>query len=247
MNHITKPVNLKQVKITDNFWKKEITLVRDAVIPYQWKALNDQIPDAQPSYCMHNFKVAGNIVNNMTHKADYTRPVYTTNGFCVWPEDTANPDERFYGFLFQDSDFFKWVEAVAYSLQQCPDPELEKTADEAIDIVCRAQQIDGYLDTFYIINDISKRFTNLKDNHELYCFGHLTEGAVAYYEATGKDRLLTAACRYADCIAAHIGSDEGKLHGYPGHEIAEMALARLYEVTGEEKYLKLGQIGRAHV
>ena len=240
MNHITKPVNLKQVKITDNFWKKEITLVRDAVIPYQWKALNDQIPDAQPSYCMHNFKVAGNIVNNMTHKADYTRPVYTTNGFCVWPEDTANPDERFYGFLFQDSDFFKWVEAVAYSLQQCPDPELEKTADEAIDIVCRAQQIDGYLDTFYIINDISKRFTNLKDNHELYCFGHLTEGAVAYYEATGKDRLLTAACRYADCIAAHIGSYEGKLHGYPGHEIAEMALARLYEVTGEEKYLKLG-------
>lgn len=240
MNDITKSVNLKQVKITDNFWEKEIALVRDAVIPYQWKALNDQIPDAQPSYCMHNFKVAGNIVKNMARKADYVRPVYTTNGFCVWPEDAANPDERFYGFLFQDSDFFKWVEAVAYSLLQRPDPELERTADEAIDIVCRAQQMDGYLDTFYIINDISKRFTNLKDNHELYCFGHLTEGAIAYFEATGKDKLLTAACRYADCIATHIGSGEGQLHGYPGHEIAEMALARLYEVTGEEKYLKLG-------
>ena len=94
-------------------------------------------------------------------------------------------EDKFYGFVFQDSDFSKWIEAVAYSLTQYPDPELEKIADGAIDIVCAAQQDDGYLDTYYIINGKDKIFTNLKDNHELYCFGHLTEGAVAYYKATG--------------------------------------------------------------
>lgn len=233
-------VGLDRVQVTDAFWKKEIGLVRDTVIPYQWEALNDRVADAQPSYCMHNFKVAGAINQKREQEADYVQPVYTTNGFCVWPEDPGKPEQKFYGFVFQDSDFAKWIEAVAYILEQYPDPELEATADEAIGIVCRAQQPDGYLDTFYIINDISKRFTNLRDHHELYCLGHLIEGAVAYYRATGKNMLLDAACRYADCVAAHIGSEEGRLRGYPGHEIAEMALAKLYEVTGEEKYRDLG-------
>lgn len=233
-------VGLDRVQVTDAFWKKEIGLVRDTVIPYQWEALNDRVADAQPSYCMHNFKVAGAINQKREQEADYVQPVYTTNGFCVWPENQGKPEEKFYGFVFQDSDFAKWIEAVAYILCQYPSPELEAEADKAIDIVCRAQQPDGYLDTFYIINDISKRFTNLRDHHELYCLGHLIEGAVAYYRATGKNRLLDAACRYADCVAEHIGPEEGKLHGYPGHEIAEMALAKLYEVTGEEKYRDLG-------
>jgi len=233
-------ISLKQIKITDDFWKKEMDLVRDTVIPYQWEALNDRVPDAQPSYCMHNFRVAGKINEKIRQNTGFVQPVHTTNGFCVWPEDPDNPEERFYGFVFQDSDFAKWIEAVAYSLQQSPDPELEKTADAAIETVCKAQCPDGYLDTFYIINDIGQRFTHLRDNHELYCFGHLAEGAVAYYEATGKDRLLRAVCRYADCISEHIGPEKGKKHGYPGHEIAEMALARLYEVTGEKKYFDLG-------
>jgi len=237
---ISNVIDLKRIQVTDAFWKKEIELVRDTVIPYQWEALNDRIPDTQPSYCMHNFKVAGRINRQKEQRPDYIQPVYTTNGFCVWPEDPENPEEKFYGFVFQDSDFAKWIEAVGYMLQQFPDPELEKTADEAIEIVCSAQQPDGYLDTFYIINDISKRFTNLRDHHELYCLGHLIEGAVAYYQATGKNRLLDAACRYAECVAEHIGPEAGKLQGYPGHEIAEMALARLYEVTGQEKYRDLG-------
>lgn len=125
---------------------------------------------------------------------------------------------------------------MAYSLTQHPDPELEKIADGAIDIVCAAQLENGYLDTYYIINGMDKMFTNLKDHHELYCFGHLTEGAVAYYQATGKDKLLKAAMRFADFIASYFGTEEGKCKGYPGHEIAEMALVRLYEVTGDEKY-----------
>lgn len=241
--YFSKPIDLKKIQITDLFWKRELELVRDTVIPYQWEALNDRVPDAEPSYCMRNYRLAGEITQNKQEEKNDKHSVYTTTtttGACVWPEDKNKLEDRFYGCVFQDSDFTKWVEAVAYSLQQYPDEKLEQIADEAIEIVCRAQQPDGYLDTFYIINDMSKRFTNLRDNHELYCLGHLTEGAVAYYEATGKKKLLLAACRYADCIAEHIGTEPGKLHGYPGHEIAEMALARLYEATGEKKYLDLG-------
>lgn len=108
-------------------------------------------------------------------------------------------------------------------------------------MVCAAQAPDGYLDTYYILGGMDHRFTRLKDLHELYCLGHLVEGAVAYYQATGKDALLKAACRFADHVDRCIGPEEGKLHGYPGHEIAEMALVRLWKVTGEERYLKLAR------
>ena len=141
--------------------------------------------------------------------------------------------------MFQDSDFAKWIEAVGYSLINHPDPELERAADEAIDVVCAAQAENGYLDTYYIINGMDRIFTNLRSHHELYCFGHLTEGAISYAQATGKDKLLKAAMRYADFICTKFGPEEGKCKGYPGHEIAEMALARLYELTGEKKYLDL--------
>jgi hypothetical protein len=172
---------------------------------------------------------------------DFKAPVYTFRGFEALPEDPNHLEDKFYGFVFQDSDFSKWIEAVGYSLTQHPDTELERIADEAIDIVCNAQQEDGYLDTYYIINGRDKTFTNLRDHHELYCFGHLTEGAVAYYNATGKDKLLKAAERFADYIADFFGEEEGKCKGYPGHEIAEMALVRLYEATGNDKYLNLAK------
>lgn len=242
MNKINTPLDLKSLKITDSFWKKEMELVRKEVIPYQWEALNDRVKDAAPSYCMRNFKVAGKM-NQEKHRLGkaYEEPKYTFRGFEALPEDPEHLEDKFYGFVFQDSDFSKWIEAVAYSLTQYPDPELEKIADGAIDIVCAAQQDDGYLDTYYIINGKDKIFTNLKDNHELYCFGHLTEGAVAYYQATGKDKLLKAAERFADYVADYFGEEEGKCKGYPGHEIAEMALVRLYEATGEERYLQLSE------
>ncbi len=235
------PLSLRDIKVTDNFWKKEMELVRTEVIPYQWDALNDNVPGAAPSFCMKNYKLAADL--NARKKADpsYEQPVWTTSNFNLVPEDINNLEERFYGFLFQDTDFTKWVEAVAYSLTQHPDDALEKLADDAIDVVCAAQLDNGYLDTFYIINDQSKIFSNLRDNHELYCFGHLTEGAVAYYEATGKDKLLKTACRYADYIDSRFGLEEGKCKGYPGHEIAEMALVRLYHATGEERYLNLSR------
>lgn len=235
------PLSLRDIRVTDDFWKKEMELVRTEVIPYQWDALNDNVPGAAPSFCMKNYKLAADL--NARRRADpsYVQPVWTTSNFNLVPDDINNREERFYGFLFQDTDFTKWVEAVAYSLTQHPDKALEKLADDAIDVVCAAQLENGYLDTFYIINDQSKIFSNLRDNHELYCFGHLTEGAVAYYEATGKDKLLRAACRYADYIDSYFGPQEGKCKGYPGHEIAEMALVRLYQATGEERYLSLSR------
>ena len=237
----SRPLSLRSMQITDAFWKKEMELVRTEVIPYQWDALNDNVEGAAPSFCMRNFKIAGKLNKKKRELGNaYEAPKYTFRGFEALPEDPNNLEDHFYGFVFQDSDFAKWIEAVGYSLTQHPDAELEKIADGAIDIVCEAQQEDGYLDTYYIINGRDRSFSDLRDHHELYCFGHLTEGAVAYYQATGKDKLLKAVERFADYIADYFGPEEGKCKGYPGHEIAEMALMRLYEVTGNKKYLDLG-------
>ena len=235
----SRPLPMRQVHVTDGFWKREQEVVRTAILPYQWDALNDRIPDAAPSYCMHNFRAAAALTKKKNDAGTaFVPPAYTNRGFETLPEDPAHPDEdKFYGFVFQDSDFSKWIEAVGYSLINHPDPALEAVADGAIDIVCAAQQENGYLDTYYILNGMDRAFTNLKDHHELYCMGHLIEGAVSYFQATGKDKLLRAAMRFAD-YAVRFFLEEGN-PGYPGHEIAEMALARLFEATGEKRYLDL--------
>lgn len=207
-----KMMPLGDVSIQDDFWKEYMELVRNHVIPYQWEALNDRIEGAEPSYCIQNFRVAAGMEEG-----------------C------------FQGMVFQDSDAYKWLEAVAYSLMWHPDKELEATADEAIDIICAAQQPDGYLDTYYILNGLEKRFTNLMDHHELYCLGHMVEGAVAYYKATGKRKFLDTAIGYVNCVYENIGNAPGKKPGYPGHEVAEMALVGLYEVTKDEKHLELAK------
>lgn len=236
------PVSLKNFRVADGFWKDEMELVRTEVLPYQWEILNDRVEGAAPSFCMRNFRVAEKITKERLQQGDsWEEPAFTFRGWEALPEDPEHMEDKFYGFVFQDSDFSKWIEAVAYSLVNHPDEELERIADAAIDQVCAVQQENGYLDTFYIINGLSRVFTNLRDHHELYCFGHLTEGAVAYYQATGKRKLLDAAIRFADYIDENFGTEEGKRRGYPGHEIAEMALIRLYEVTKEPRYLKLAQ------
>ncbi len=237
----TMPLPLHQVDIRDAFWLRVMELVRREVIPYQWDALNDRVSGAAPSYCMHNFRAAARLTARRRAEGSQLKGKYGLGAFEQLPDDPKNPDpDRFYGFVFQDTDFSKWIEAVGYSLAVHPDPELEKIADDAIDVVCAAQAEDGYLDTCYILGGMEKRFTNLRDHHELYCLGHLIEGAIAYFQATGKDKLLRAACRFADHVDSRFGPEEGKCHGYPGHEIAEMALLRLYEVTGEERYRRLG-------
>ena len=238
-----KPADIKNVEIRDEFWSRKQALVRKEVIPYQWEILNDRIPEAEASYCMHNFKAAGILNEKMRKKGDaFEAPRFTYRGFAVFPEkrEDAKEDE-FYGFVFQDSDFYKWIEAVGYALMTGHDPVLEETADRAIDIVCAAQLPNGYLDTYYIINGMDKSFSDLRDHHDLYCLGHLIEGAISYYQATGKDKLLNAAEKYADYVASLFGTGEGKINGYPGHEIAEMALFALYDLTGEEKYKNLAE------
>lgn len=240
-NEFSRPVDIRRVKVSDPFWSTVQETVRREVIPYQWEALNDRVPGAEPSFCMHNFRAAARLMARKGQPG-FVEPSYTFRGFQTLPEDKEHPDpDKFYGFVFQDSDFYKWVEAAAYSLSNHPDPELESTVDGAIDIICAAQHESGYLDTYYILNGMDGMFTNLKDHHELYCLGHLVESAVAYYQATGKDKLLCAARRYADYVGECFGPEEGKRRGYPGHEIAEMALVRLYEVTGEQKYLDLSK------
>ena len=239
MENISRSIDLKDVRITGGFWKQKCDLVRTEVLPYQWKAIHDEVPGAEPSFCIHNFEAAAQVIRD--RKEGKEVPVYPADVFEDWPEDPSAPAQRFYGPAFQDTDAYKWIEAAAFSLAQHPDRNLEETVDRVIDLICSAQEEDGYLDTHYTLTDLSQRFTNLRSFHELYCFGHLAEAACAYYRATGKDRLLKAACRFADCIADHIGEGIGKRQGVPGHEIAEMALAGLYETTGEKKYLELGR------
>ena len=232
----SKPVLNKNVEITDDFWKQKIELIKREVIPYQWNALNDKVADAEPSACIRNFRLAAKVLERRA-KGEET-PVFPTDKWHYPPK--AEDENSFWGWVFQDTDIVKWIEAVAYSLENCPDKELEALADGAIDLICAAQADNGYLDTFYTINNPDKAFTNLRDHHELYCFGHLAEAAVAYYNATGKDKLLNAACRFADLICDIFG-ENGKV-GYGGHEIAEMALIRLYEVTNNAEYLKMAKL-----
>ena len=208
----TQPVNAKDVVIRDSFFKELMDLTAERIIPYQWAALNDQVPDAAPSYCMRNFRSAARLSND-------------AHG----------------GFVFQDSDLAKWIEAASHMLIWRRDEEVEKQLDETIELLEKAQLEDGYLDTFYILSGIENRWTNLRDNHELYCAGHLLEAAVAYYQATGKRRLLDIMLRFIDHIQNTFGREEGKLRGYPGHQEIELALMKLYDVTKDPKHLALAK------
>ncbi|MBN1866181.1 glycoside hydrolase family 127 protein [Candidatus Sumerlaeota bacterium] len=143
--------------------------------------------------------------------------------------------------IFWDSDVAKWIEAAAYSLATRRDPALEKKVDHAIDLIARAQRKDGYLNIHFTVVEPKKRWTNLRDWHELYCAGHLIEAAVAYHAATGKSRLLDVLCRYADYIGGVFGRGRGQKRGYPGHEEIELALIRLYRATAERRYLDLAK------
>lgn len=211
-------------KITDEFWHRYRELVRTQMIPYQWDVLNDaadikierernddSIPN-EKSHAIENFKVAAGLKEG-TH----------------------------YGWVFQDSDVYKWLEAVAYSLADSYDAKLKETADEVVKLIASAQEPDGYLSTFFTIEAPDRKFKRLGESHELYCAGHYMEAAVAYYESTGERLCLDTAEKLASCIDSYFGPEEGKIHGYDGHEEVEIGLMRLYFVTGNKKYLKLAR------
>lgn len=204
---------VRKFAVQDGFFGRYERLVKDVVLPYQERALNDQIEGAEKSHCIENFRMAAQKMK------------------------TGKCDGEFYGMVFQDSDVAKWLEGAAYSLAQYPDAELEQRCDAIIELIGEAQQQDGYVNTYFTVKSPDKRWTNLQEAHELYCAGHMIEAAVAYAECTGKSRLLDIMCGMADHIYKRF-VEEGA-EGYPGHPEIELALMRLYRCTGKERYKEL--------
>lgn len=203
---------LSDVKIEDPFWTEVQSLVRNIVLPYQWEILNDRVKDAEPSHCMQNFRIV-----------------------------VGEAQGKHQGTVFLDSDVYKWLEAVAYSLSIQRDLQLEACADEAITLIRKAQGADGYLNTYFTLHAPDQRFTNLTEGHELYCAGHLMEAAVAYFEATGKRTLLNVAIRLGECLLNHFQPGAAGSRGYPGHPEVELALIRLSHATGRRDFIRLAE------
>ena len=143
--------------------------------------------------------------------------------------------------IFWDSDVAKWIEAVSYHLANKRNAALEKKVDHVVDIMSNAQLDDGYLNSYFINVEPDRKWTNLRNEHELYCAGHLIEAAVAYYDATGKDKFLNVMRRYADLINKIFGPKRNQKKGYPGHQEIELALVKLYRATNDETYLGLSK------
>jgi uncharacterized protein len=207
-----KALGIGDVSIGKGFWGDRQRLVAESVLPYQWKALNDEIPGAEPSHAIENLRIVAGLSSG-----------------------------KLYSFQFQNSEIAKWIEAASYSLASRPDPELERHVDEAIELIGSAQESDGYIQSYYSITSPGKRWTDLEWGHELYSGGHLIEAAVAHYSATGSRKLLDIMLRYVDCVDRSFGREEGKRRGYDGHPEIELALFRLYGVTGDEKQLRLAR------
>jgi len=208
----TKEISLENIKLDEGFWKSRTDMASESMIPYQWETINNRTPGAVLSHAVENFRIAAG-------------------------ESDGSPQ----GTIFQDSDIAKWIEAASYSLISHPDKKLEESIDELVRLVKKSQKPDGYVNTFFIAAGDEKRWTDLIQGHELYCAGHMIEAAVAYFKATGKRELLDVMCRYADYIDSVFGPEDGKMHTYDGHPEIELALFRLSEATGNEKYRKLSE------
>lgn len=209
MQQFENKIECSNIEITDSLFRYYVNLIPEVVIPYQWNILNDQLKDAKVSKCLNNFKIAA-----------------------------KETDGEFFGTVFIDTDVYKWIEAASYCIESKKSLEYEKIIDDVIQLIAKAQQDDGYIVTYYIINKNEKRWSNLIEGHELYCAGHLIEAAVAYYYATNKKDLLNIAMRFSDLIIKKFGTGENQIPGYPGHQEIELALVKLYRATKNEKYLK---------
>ena len=204
------PVPFTSVKVTDAFWGQRLNASREVTIPLAFSKCEE----------------AGRYENFVK---------------------AANPSESYKveGLSFDDTDVYKTIEGASFLLQTYPNKQLEQYIDSVLVIVAAAQEPDGYLFTSRTMNPKyphkwvgSKRWEKVEElSHEFYNLGHMVEGAIAHYQATGKRNFLDIAIKYADCVCREIGDKPGQIAVVPGHQIAEMALARLYLVTGDKKYL----------
>ena len=215
-NYPIQPVAFTSVSIgQETFWGQRVKAARDVTVPLAFSKC-----ESEGRY--RNFEIAARQLRG---------------------EDTG--DVKVSGFSFDDTDVYKTIEGASYLLQTYPDKKLKGYIDSVLTIVAKAQETDGYLYTARTMNpkhphDWSgmKRWEKEEElSHELYNLGHMVEGAIAHYQATGERTFLDIAIRYADCVCREVGPNQGQACVVPGHQIAEMALAKLYTVTGEKKYL----------
>ncbi|MBP3776931.1 MAG: glycoside hydrolase family 127 protein [Prevotella sp.] len=212
------------VKVTPNtFWGDRIKAAREVTIPLAFSKCESE-------HRYKNFEMAAYTLQHPNH------PGLQTKEWDV---------SKFMGFSFDDTDVYKTIEGASYVLQTYPDQKLKAYIDSVLDVVGAAQEPDGYLYTARTINPehphqwSGKKRWEVEDflSHELYNLGHMVDAACAHYQATGSDKFLNIAKRYADCVIREVGPKAGQACVVPGHQIAEMALARLYVLTGEKKYL----------
>ncbi len=214
---------IKNITITSPFWKEYRDLIVAEVLPYQWEVMNNK--DIE-----------------MTHEPGGNEE-HLSHSFAIENLEIAAglKSGQHNGYTFQDTDVYKWLEAAAYSLNYHEDENMIKLTNDLINLIDAAQQEDGYLVTFFQIEAPDRKFARLKQSHELYTMGHFIEAAVAYFEVTQNDKALKIAIRMADCMIGVFGYEEGQLAGSDGHPEIELALARLYELTNEKKYLNLAK------
>ena len=203
-------VPFAEVKMTGGFWRERLDTVLTRTIPSQHAKLDE---------------------TGILESLKLPKPVP--------PERIPRNARNFSTQIFWDSDVGKWIEAAAYALSHRRDPEIEAQVDAIVDDLARAQAPDGYLNCWYLGREPQNRWTNLRDNHELYNAGHLLEGAIAYFRATGKRKLLDVMERCMDHIGAMFGTGADQKRGYPGHQEIELALVKLYRLTGDQRRLAL--------
>jgi hypothetical protein len=204
------PTPFTQVRITGAFWRERLDTVLARTIPSQYEQL-------QIHGILDSLKVV--------QPPPPLRIPISNHGMSTQ--------------VFWDSDIGKWIEAASYALSHRRDQTIEAQIDDIAERLAAAQLPDGYLNCWYIGREVDKRWTNLRDRHELYCAGHMLEGAIAYWQATGRRRLLDVMRRYVDHIAATFGPGPGQKRGYCGHQEIELALIKLHHATKERKYLDL--------
>ena len=217
-------VPFTSVKITPNtFWGDRIQAAREVTIPLAFSKCESE-------HRYKNFEMAAYTLQHPGHAGLQT------------PEWDVS---KFMGFSFDDTDVYKTIEGASYVLQTFPDEKLKAYIDSVLDVVAAAQEPDGYLYTARTINPehphqwAGKKRWETEDflSHELYNLGHMVDAACAHYQATSSTKFLNIAKRYADCVIKEVGPNAGQACIVPGHQIAEMALARLYVITGEKQYL----------